>query len=262
VTTLAFAGAGRIASVHALAAEALGVRVVEPPARADVVVVCSEVSRRAADALAALQQGAAVIVEKPLCATLAEADALVEAAGGRLAYAENLAFAPVMVRALAMAPSLGPLHHVEVRATQPERTWGEVATALLLAGEASPGSVSATVFTDERAGIRLEFGTGLVATIESSWVRDTSPVWDFQAASATGVLRGQLLPAPGLEHNGDPVPLPPLRVRGAPAQLEQYGYVDQLRSFLDDFAAGRPPAVDAAFGRAVLRIVEAARASL
>jgi len=259
VTTLAFAGTGRIASVHAMAAEALGVRVVE--SAADVVVVCSELPQRASDALAALGRGAAVIVEKPLCATLAEADALVEAAGGRVGYAENLAFAPVMVVALAMAPSLGPLHHVEVRATQPERTWGEVATALLLAGDDTPASVSATVLNDERARLQLRFDSGLVATIESSWVRGAPPVWDFQVASATGVLRGELLPVPSVEHNGDPVPLPPLRVHGVPAQLEQYGYVDQLRSFVDDFDARRPPSIDAAFGRAVLRVVDAARAS-
>jgi len=261
VTTLAFEGTGRIASVHAMAAEALGVGVVESVAGADVVVVCSELSRRADDALAALGRGSAVIVEKPLCANLAEADTLVDAAGGRLAYAENLAFAPVMVRALAMAPSLGPLHHVEVRATQPEQTWGEVATALLLAGNATAAAVSATVLSDERAEIGVRFDSGLVATIESSWMRDAQPVWDFQAASATGVLRGELLPAPALEHNGDPVPLPPLRLRGAPGQLEQYGYVDQLRSFVDDFRAGRPPSIDATFGRAILRIVDAARAS-
>ena len=52
----------------------------ELPAGADVVLVATPPARHASDALAALAAGAAVIVEKPLATTLAEADALVEAA--------------------------------------------------------------------------------------------------------------------------------------------------------------------------------------
>ena len=257
--TLALAGEGDISAVHAMAAAALGdVRVVERAEGADVVFVCSEVTSRTADALEALGRGAAVILEKPL-GSLLEADQLVAVAetGGWIAYGENLAHAPVVVEALARLPALGEPHHLEVRATQAEQTWGEVAAALLLADRAPVSSVSATSFDDERAELSITFESGLTARIESAWRHDATPVWDFQVASATGVLRGELLPAPSLEHNGDPVALPPLRSRGVPPRLEQYGYLDQLRSLLADFRAGRPPSVDVGFGRTVLAVVAA-----
>ena len=52
--------------------------------------------------------GSAVLIEKPLCTTLAEADELVAAAeaGARIAYAENLVHAPIVRLALAHAAQL------------------------------------------------------------------------------------------------------------------------------------------------------------
>src|SRR4051794_7774700 len=120
MTTIALAGAGMIASVHSLAAHlapglevtavasrtatnaeklaaqsrARAVRPDELPAGADIVVVATPPPNHVEAAIAALQAGAAVIVEKPLATTLDDADRLVEAAaatGGRVGYAENLA---------------------------------------------------------------------------------------------------------------------------------------------------------------------------
>ena len=311
--TLALAGAGSIASVHAMAASAIpGVRIAavasrtsasaerqvadlgggpvacgydDLPAGADVVIVCTPPACHAPQALSLVRAGVPVVVEKPLCTTLAEADELV-AAGGLVGYAENLAFAPVVITALGLLPSLGAVHHLEVRALQSRPTWGgflsrtwgggvlfdlgvhPVAVALLLAGGARPVAVSASlagaddIEVDEHAAVVVRFEGGLTASIVASWrVPEGGPqVWDFQAASPTGVVRGELLPAPSLERNGDPVPLPALRFK-TPPQLEQYGYVDQLRSFLSLFAAGRVPGIGVAFGRSVLDVVCGAYAS-
>lgn len=309
---LAFAGSGWIASVHALAAKTLDLPVThvasrspanaerlatrvgaracgyaDLPAGADVVLVLTPPAQHAAGTLDALDAGAAVIVEKPLATTLAEADLLVaasDASGHRLAYAENLAYAPLVEQAVAEVASLGQLHHLEVRSMQGRPTWGDfltegwgggalfdlgvhpIAVALLLAAPASAVSVSATLSgaddipTDEHGEVAITFDTGLIARIVASW-RGEDAVWDMQAASAAGVVRAELLPTPSLERDGEPIALPPLRAGLAAPQLEQYGYIGQLDAFMADFAAGRAPRSDVRFGRTVLEIVCAAYAS-
>ena len=72
--------------------------------------------------LQALRAGAAVVVEKPLCTTLEQADeivALAEANRDRLLYAENLAYAPVVGEFVRRVRALGTLTHLEVRALNP-----------------------------------------------------------------------------------------------------------------------------------------------
>jgi len=305
---LALCGAGMISGAHVVAAQQLGLPVVavasrsaqraseraaelgarvvtydELPAGADVVIVSTPPALHAAHALAALHAGAAVLLEKPLCTTLADADALVEAAGGRLLYAENLAFAPVVAEMVRRVGSLGPLQHLEVRSLQGRPTWGDfltaewgggalfdlgvhaLAVALLLTTPDPVVAVSAHLQgaddhpTDEHAEVTLRFASGLAGRVVSSWAAGPGSVWDAQAASATGVLRAEIQPVPSLEHDGEPVALPPL---SAPiGQIESYGYLGQLRSFTDDLRAGRSPTIDAAFGRTVLDIVCAAYAS-
>jgi myo-inositol 2-dehydrogenase / D-chiro-inositol 1-dehydrogenase len=308
VTQLAFAGSGRITIVHALAARALRLPVThvasrDPgrarvradeigaaacsydalPAGADTVIVATPPSCHAADAARALAAGAAVIVEKPLCTTLVDADDLVDAArasGHRLGYAENLAFAPIFERTLAIRRGIGPLDHLEVRALseRPDRGdfltigWGggalfdlgvhPLALAVLVASPARVESVScrlegaADIPVDEHAWVELRFDDGLVAGVEASW-RHPTRVWDVQAASATGVVRAEFLPTHGLEHNGEPVALPEPRTPDEP-RIDQFGYLGQLETFVADFAAGRRPALDAVFGREMLEIVCAA----
>jgi len=92
--------------------------------------------------------------------------------------------------------------------------------------------------------------------VVASWQGDPAqPVWDAQAASATGVLRLELLPQVVLEHDGTPVAV------DAAGLLEQFGYVGQLRAAAEDAAAGRRPVMSAAFGRDVLQVVCAAYTS-
>ena len=101
------------------------------PGDADIVVVATPPQCHAADAIRLLDAGAAVLLEKPLCRTLEEADRLVAAAarhGGRLLYAENLAYAPIVQRMIALAPRVGALTHLEVRTLQGLPTWGAFTT--------------------------------------------------------------------------------------------------------------------------------------
>lgn len=313
-TTIAFAGAGFITAVHGLAVQATpGLRATkvasrtfahattraaemgaEPcgyddlPAGADIVFVTTPPARHVLDAMAALQAGAKVIVEKPLATTLDDADRLVLAAepGGRVAYAENLAYAPVLLEAIARLPALGPVHHLEVRVLQSRPHWGDfltgawgggvlfdlgahpVAIALLLAAPAQPVAVTARlegaddIEVDDHAQVTITFDSGLRAQITVSWRQpEGDMVWDLQAASATGVVRVELAPTFTLEVNGDPVPQPAERAELASPLLERMGYTGQLDAFSAAFAAGRDPEMSAAFGRAVLDLVCAAYAS-
>lgn len=305
--TVALCGAGMIARAHAAAAAAVGLQVVavasrsaerahqlaeavgaravgydELPAGADIVVVCTPPQCHAADAVRMLEAGVAVVLEKPLCRTLDEADTLVDAArrhGDRLLYAENLAYAPVVERMLRLAAGVGATTHLEVRTLSPLPQWGDftsddwgggalfdlgvhpLALAMLLAnatGHGRPTSVHATLRggdghgSDEHAEATLRFGSGFTATVVASW-QSTHPQWDVQLAGDRGVLRAELMPEVRLERNGDEVSLPAPTRR--PPVLEQFGYVGQWSAFVHDLGARRQPAMSAAFGREVLQVV-------
>ena len=309
----ALAGAGWISTVHALAVEAqpagrvvavasrtpavadaraeqLGATAVtyeDLPAGADIVIVATPPAHHAVDALRAMAAGAAAVVEKPLCATLEHADALVRVveAGGMLTYAENLLFAEPVSRTLSEIASLGRLTHLSARALQPRPTWGDftrrhwgggvffdlgvhpLALVLRAAGGAVPVGVRARyeasddVEVEDLAHVEVRFDTGLVATIDVSW-REEHPVWDLQAASAEGVVVLGLLPDPALERDGDPVELAPVPDDELPPQLHEFGYVEQLREAEAAWGAGRSPAIsDVHLGRQVLEIVCAAAVS-
>ena len=306
VTRLAFAGAGWIAAVHGYAiAQVPGLSVVavasrdpkrsaataqllrarpctydDLPAGADGVVVCTPPARHAHDALRAVRAGAGVLVEKPLCATLAEADELVAAAddGAVVAYAENLVHAPAVRLAVDHATQIQPIDVLEVRAIQPRPTWGDflsegwgggvlfdlgvhpLAVALLLASPAAPVEVRASLEgaddhpVDEHAEVLVAFDSGLVARVITSWRGSDEPVWDAQASSPHGVVRLELLPGVLLERDGVEVPLPPVP-EGVVPQLDELGYRAQITAFAADLAAGTPPVVGATFGRRVLDVV-------
>ena len=279
----------RRASAEARAAE-LGARVVEYdelPAGADIVVVATPPARHALDALRAMSVGAAVVVEKPLCATLDHADRLVRVveAGGMLTYAENLLFAEPVSWALSEIARLGRLTHLSARALQPRPSWGEFTErhwgggvlfdlgvhpmALLLRAPRGTRPVavraefdaSDDVDVEDLARAELRFESGLVATLETSWRHD-QPVWDLQASSEKGVVRLELLPEVRLERDGEPVDLPAPPEADHPPQLDEFGYVEQLRQAEAAWREGRGAAVsDVHLGRDLLEIVCAAALS-
>ena len=88
------------------------------PGTVDLVVVCSEPTRHASLALAALGAGVHVLVDKPVATTLADADALVAAAeaAGRVCAVVNRTHAPALRRARAWvdAGHVGLPRHLDV----------------------------------------------------------------------------------------------------------------------------------------------------
>ena len=278
--------ASRRPETAAARAEQVGGRPVtyeELPAGADIVVVATPPARHAVDALRAMAAGALAVVEKPLCATLEHADRLVRVveAGGLLVYAENLLFADPVARMLSEVASIGPLTHLSTRTLQPRPSWGDFTKRLwggvvffdlgvhplalvLRAAGATPVGVRAfydagpDVEVEDLATVEVRFDSGLVATIDVSWRHD-DPVWDLQAASDTGVVRLQLLPDVVVERDGTPVVLPPPPDGDRPPQLDQFGYVEQLREAETALRTGIPVTVsDVHLGRQVLEVVCAA----
>lgn len=307
---VALMGAGMIAMAHAAATRFLGLDLVavasrtperaqqlagtfgttavtydDLPAGADVVVVATPPQCHADDAIRLLDAGVAVLIEKPLCRTLEEADDLVAAAArhhGRLLYAENLAYAPIIQRMVSLANLVGTPTHLEVRTLQGLPDWGAFTTdewgggalfdlgvhplaiAMMLANVAGEGRVVAVSATlrggeghgsDEHADVTLHFRSGFTAHVVSSWQFGPDQVWDAQLAGDRGVVRAELAPSLRLEMNGDEVALP--ATTASVPLLEQYGYVAQLRALVDDADAQREPLMSAAFGREVLQVVMA-----
>ena len=228
-----------------------------------------------------------MLLEKPLCRTLAEADALVAAAAAH-GSATAVRREPGLRAGRAAhcspgSPQLGPLTHLEVRSLQGLPTWGDFTVdewgggalfdlgvhPLAVASAAAPTppagpptSVAATLRggeghgSDEHAEVQLTFRSGLVGTVVSSWQNEDGQIWDVQLSSATGVVRAEFWPRPTLERNGEPVPLP---ANDSPLTfIDEMGYTGQLRAFADDVAAGSTPLMDVAFGRLILDIVCAA----
>ena len=306
--TVAFAGSGAIGPIHVLAARPFGVVPIawasrttatakakaaefggvvvaysDLPAGADTVVVASPPGRHLADTQRALRGRANVVLEKPICTTLHDADAIVALAaehGQRVGYAENMAYAPVVQAMLARVADMGPVKHIESRAIGSKPTYGSfmtdawgggalfdlgahpLAVAVLLAGGSAVRSVSARLTggdghnSDEHAEVGLMFASGATAHVVASWQGTGAPLWDAQVSNDWSVVRAEIMPEPGLEVNGEPVKIPAATTE--PAALEQFGYRGEWQAFLADFAAGRTPLMSAAFGRTILEITCAA----
>lgn len=168
-TTVALAGAGAIAVVHALAAPEAGCRVTavasaggssarhlagqldeqgrhpvrnvaveQLPAGADLLVVATPPDSHSELVLVGLAAGADVLVEKPLTTTLAEADRLVEAASAPgaplLRCAENLLHAPAWTAAVAHRRGMGTLGHLSAATRGTPPSWGHFERPLTAGG--------------------------------------------------------------------------------------------------------------------------------
>ncbi|MFN0028782.1 MAG: Gfo/Idh/MocA family oxidoreductase [Acidimicrobiales bacterium] len=268
---------------------------IDPAPTPALTLICSAPPDHAADALAALDRGAAVIIESPLCCTLEQADHLVAATdrGARLAAAHNLLAAPLVAEAVTRVRGLGAVHYVGVHASLPltahhrpaasrgggvlfERGPQVLALVLALLGWDTPLDVHAELTldrpastavpapTDSAARLHLRLASGARCDVHLAWAEDgagttATPRFDVQVATAHSALRLELLPHPHLEQLGVDLPAPPRRWTDAPGQLEQFGYLDQLQQLsaaLLDPASGSAASV--ALGRAMLDLVCAA----
>jgi len=278
------ASAERLAAMGGVPAGTLS----ELPSKIDLVVVATTPDHHRDGLAAGLARGAAVLVEKPLCATLAQADSMIEdvdASAGVVGLAENLLFSPAVDAGLAHRGTIGGLTRLSIRCEQPSPVWGHfiepltsggvlfdlgahpLALALAFGAPATPVAVSARLDSlrgdgaDDLAEVELHFDDGLVAEVSVSWRGEDDPTWTLEAAAVDGVVRLELLPQVMLELDGtDATPEP--EVEGLPdPMLEALGYAGQLRGIVDA-AAGRGGRVcPLGFGRAVLDLTCAAYAS-
>jgi len=255
----------------------------------ELVCVNSPNRLHAAQALAALEAGKHVAVEKPLCFGLDEADALCAAAarhGRVLGYAENLCFAPLYARARALIRegAVGAVHW----ARQVEKHGGPYSPWFFDAAEAGGGAlmdmgchgiealrfvfdrpavraVSARLATtlhaertslDDDAVVTLELASGAVLVSESSWAVKSGMQSTLEVHGSEGTLFVDLMGETGLrlaKKDG-------ATTRPMIDPLYEHGYVGELAHFV---AAARGATCDetGADGRAVLEILLAAYAS-
>jgi predicted dehydrogenase len=257
----------------------------------DVRLVCVNSPNRlhAEHALAALEAGKHVVVEKPLCLTLDEADSLVAAAKRRglvLGYAENLCFSPLYRRAreLLRQNAVGRV----LWARQVEKHGGPYSPWFFDRAEAGGGAlmdmgchgiealrfvfdrpviraVSARLATtlhadktdlDDEAEVRLELASGVTLVSESSWAVTSGMQSTLEVHGTEGTLFLDLMGETGLrlaKRDGG-VTRPPVD------PLLEHGYVGELTHFLAGLA-GAPVEESGEDGRAVLEILLAAYAS-
>lgn len=235
-----------------------------------------------------LDRGHHVLVPPPLAHTATDADALVHAAadaaararGATLLYGEPVCAAPVVGQLLAGLDRLRSTPtHLSSRSIAPTTAdgadrsssallhhgLGSVAVSLLAArvcGLGAPAAVDASrgQTAEEMRDLQLRFAAGPSVTLHASWGPADAPVWDFQVATDTEVLRVDLYPTPVLERNGEPQPgRTDAPMPADPARL--FGYVPLLEQWWDDIVEGRSPMFPATFGRDVLEIARAANES-
>ena len=257
--------------------------------RVTLVFVNSPNRLHAPHALAALEAGKHVVVEKPLCLALDDADSLVAAAASRrllLGYAENLCFSPLYRRARELLRQ-GAVGRV-LWARQVEKHGGPYSPWFFERAEAGGGAlmdmgchgiealrfvfdrpavraVSARLATtlhadktplDDDAEVRLELSDGATLVSESSWAVTSGMQSTLEVHGADGALFVDLLGETGLRlvKSGGAVTRPPVD------PLLEHGYLGELEHFLAA-ARGAPCEETGAEGRAVLEILLAAYAS-
>ena len=180
----------------------------------------------------AARAGKHVICEKPLCITLEEADAMIDAcakAGVLLLYAEELFFAPKYVKAKQMADegAFGRVHLVKQseKHSGPHSDWfwdieqsgggalmdlgcHGIAFCWWFLGKPRIRSVYAQLSTqvhgqrtlgDDEALTIIEFATGAVGVVENSWNRpggmdDSIEVFGAKGQTYADMLMGNALP--------------------------------------------------------------------
>jgi len=247
----------------------------------DAVLVATPNQQHREVAVAAIEAGKHVLVDKPIACTVAEADEMIDAAaasGVVLVPFQNTRFAPPFVAAheLVAAGRIGAVTGVRAafghggpQAWAPRATWFfEAATAgggcLIDLGVHAVDLVRAvtgdevthvTAILNGRAGdvetdaqLLLRMGTGGIGSIHASWSARPGPDHQLTIVGAEGTL-----------HLDARTPLTLLTASGDRSRIE---LPDQTSSPLEELLAAvrgeRASTVTAADGRAAVAVVEAA----
>jgi predicted dehydrogenase len=269
----------RLAERHGIARTTTDWRALTADPGVDAAVVGTPNALHAPQAIAFLDAGKHVLVEKPMAASLAEADAMVAAArrsGAFLMVAHCLRFHPD-VRALRVRVEAGELGEiVKTRSYGGHAGWGPsgwftdpvlagggalvdmgvhaIDTARYLLGDPEPVRVCAAVGTrygaypvDDDAVLLLGWANGVTSVVESGWWQPHlgGLEADTELYGTGGYARvwDMTEPPPGYQHCTQPM------------------YSAQLAEFVDAIAAGRQPRPGGEDGRVVVGIVEQAYAS-
>jgi predicted dehydrogenase len=279
--------AGEIGAKHGVAAltDAAGL-----VGRVDAVTIATPTASHVDVALAFVEAGAAVLVEKPIAVSLAEADRLVEAAAARgtvLAVGHTERFNPAVVAGLPLvsAPRFVEIHRL---GTFPDRSLDidvifdlmihdlDVLLTVVGSDVVSVEAVGVNVLTRrvDIANARLRFAGGCIANVTASRIsrdrvrkarffqRDSYVSIDYAAqeveayrivaASAT-VARasGGAGGAAPIEGNDDGRPL---ILGGAVAVAKEEPLQRELSDFIEAVRTGRQPGVTGRDGRAALAL--------
>ncbi len=319
---IALAGSGKIAGTHAAAARRLsGVELAavvnhRPESMAalaarydiprqyaglddllrdggvDALIVTTPNYLHAAQTVAALEAGLAVLVEKPMAMTAAEAEAMVAASartGSLLMVAHCWRFDPEVrwLREQITAGALGRIVRTKSRAVHVN--WGPpgwysqapyagggaladmgvhaIDTARFLLGDPQPVSVAASVGTyyhdsdvDDTAMLLIRWDSGVSSFIEAGWWQPYADGPDvsiqvFGAAAFGQVLPTRLVPCQATRGNGPEMDagFPPREQGVLPAMYEA-----QMRTFVQCIREGRAPVPGGREGWTNMRVVDAA----
>jgi predicted dehydrogenase len=245
----------------------------------DAAVIGTPNALHAAQAVAFLEAGKHVLVEKPMATTVAEADAMVavaRGAGAWLMVAHCWRFHPDVraLRARVEAGELGTI--VKTRGYGGHAGWGPsgwftdpdlagggalldmgvhaIDTTRYLLGDPLPARVCAVVGTrygdlavDDDGVLLISWSDSTTSVVESGWCqpRVGGLEADTELYGTGGYARvwDMVEPPPGYEHCTQPM------------------YSAQLAEFVEAVAAGRQPRPSGEDGRVVVQVVEQAYAS-
>ncbi|HYY81421.1 MAG TPA: Gfo/Idh/MocA family oxidoreductase [Actinomycetes bacterium] len=266
----------RLAERHAIPRTTTDWRALAADPRVDAAVIATPNGLHAEQAVAFLEAGKHVLVEKPMARTLAEADAMVAAArgsGARLMVAHCWRF-HADVRALRARVAAGELGEVvKTRGYGVHARWGPsgwftdpelagggalldmgvhaIDTARYLLGDPQPLRVCAAVGTrygsyqvDDDAVLLIGWSNGTTSVVEAGWWQPHlgGLEADTELYGTGGYARVWDLTEPpdGYEHCSQPM------------------FTAQLAEFVDAVAFGRQPRPSGEDGRVVMRVVEQA----
>lgn len=256
----------------------------------DAAIVATPNALHAEQTIALLRNGKHVMVEKPMAPTLAECDAMVEAArtsGASLMVAHCWRFHPdvIAMRDRVSGGELGEV--VKTRGYGSHASWGPkgwftdpvlagggalvdmgvhaIDTARFVLGDPSPVRVCAAVGTryadgrypvDDDDILLITWSNGTNSIVESGWWQPHvgGREADTEVYGTKGYAR--IWPPEG------PEPPAEAEAEGEAEQDEDLAiqpmYTAQVREFLDAIAEGRPPRPSGEDGRIVMEVVEQA----